>query len=70
MKKFLFVVFAFVLTLSIASVASAELKIGVVDIIRVLNESEEGKKAVAQLQSMLEERQKTLEEKQKKTAGA
>lgn len=69
MKKFLFVVFAFVLTLSIASVASAELKIGVVDIIRVLNESEEGKKAVAQLQSMLEERQKTLEEKQKKLQG-
>lgn len=69
MKKFLFVVFAFVLTLSIASVACAELKIGVVDIIRVLNESEEGKKAVAQLQSMLEERQKTLEEKQKKLQG-
>ncbi len=45
MKKFLFVVFAFVLTLSIASVACAELKIGVVDIIRVLNESEEGKKS-------------------------
>ncbi|WP_353684897.1 OmpH family outer membrane protein [Thermodesulfovibrio sp. 3907-1M] len=66
MKRILFVFLAFVLTLSFVSVARAELKIGVVDVIRVLNESEEGKKAVGQLQNMLEERQKILEEKQKK----
>ncbi|GAB5046382.1 OmpH/Skp family outer membrane protein [Thermodesulfovibrio sp. TK110] len=66
MKKFLFVLFAFVFTLSFVSVASAELKIGVVDVFRVLNESDEGKKAVGQLQNMVEERQKILEEKQKK----
>ncbi|MGB9711163.1 MAG: OmpH family outer membrane protein [Thermodesulfovibrio sp.] len=66
MKKFLFLVVAVFLTMSFVSVARAELKIGVVDVYRVLNESEEGKKAVGQLQNMLEERQKILEEKQKK----
>jgi len=66
MKKFLIVVFAMVFALSFVSLAYADLKIGVVDLYRVLNESEEGKKSVNELQSMLESRQKTLEEKQKK----
>ncbi len=66
MKK-LFVLFLslfFLLTFSIPS--KAEVKVGVVDLYRVLNESEEGKKAVNELQSMFDSRQKTLEEKQKK----
>lgn len=66
MKKFLyfagFILFLFVFT----NYAEAELKIGVVDLFKVLNESEEGKKAVNELQSMVESRQKTLDEKQKK----
>ncbi len=66
MKKFLLILVGFILALSFVSVSHAELKIGVVDLYRVLNESEEGKKAVNELQSMLESRQKTLEEKQKK----
>ncbi|MCS7215893.1 MAG: OmpH family outer membrane protein [Thermodesulfovibrio sp.] len=66
MKKFFFAVFVMFFALSFVSVARAELKIGIVDLYRVLNESEEGKKSVNELQSMLEARQKTLEEKQKK----
>ncbi|MEN2994565.1 MAG: OmpH family outer membrane protein [Thermodesulfovibrio sp.] len=66
MRKFLFLVFIFIFTLSCVSFAHAEVKIGVVDLYRVLNESEEGKKSINELQSMFEARQKTLEEKQKK----
>ncbi len=66
MKNFLFAVVAMIFTLSFVSFAHAQLRIGVVDLYRVLNESEEGKKSVNELQNMLEARQKTLEEKQKK----
>lgn len=66
MKKIFFGVFVLVFLLYFAPVASAELKVGVVDLYRVLNESEEGKKAINELQGMLEQRQKLLEEKQKK----
>ncbi|MCS7164014.1 MAG: OmpH family outer membrane protein [Thermodesulfovibrio sp.] len=66
MRKFLFSVFTIIFTLSFVSFAHAEVKIGVVDLYRVLNESEEGKKSINELQSMFEARQKTLEEKQKK----
>ncbi len=66
MKKFLAVALSVVFVFSFVSIAEAELKVGVVDLYRVLNESEEGKKAVNELQSMLDSRQKTLEEKQKK----
>ncbi|WP_297214187.1 MULTISPECIES: OmpH family outer membrane protein [Thermodesulfovibrio] len=66
MKKILlfFLILGFIMTFYTPSYA--ELKVGVVDLYRVLNESEEGKKAVNELQSMLDSRQKTLEEKQKK----
>lgn len=66
MKRFFAVCFILVFSFIYVSVAKAELKVGVVDLYRVLNESEEGKKAVTELQNMLESRQKTLEEKQKK----
>uniref|UniRef100_A0A7C4EPB4 OmpH family outer membrane protein n=1 Tax=Thermodesulfovibrio aggregans TaxID=86166 RepID=A0A7C4EPB4_9BACT len=66
MKKISFIFFVLIFSLYFASAASAELKVAVVDLYRVLNESEEGKKAISELQSMLEQRQKTLEEKQKK----
>lgn len=66
MKKILlfFLILGFIMTFYTPSYA--ELKVGVVDLYRVLNESEEGKKAVNELQSMLDSRQKTLEEKQRK----
>lgn len=57
-------VLAFIFTLS--SFAQAEIKIGVVDLFKVLNESEEGKRSIGELQKMVDSRQKSLEEKQKK----
>lgn len=66
MKKFFLVFSVVILSFLFISPARAELKIGVVDLYRVLNESEEGKKAVSELQAMVESKQKSLEEKQKK----
>ncbi len=66
MKKFLVFFISLGLILAFTTLAKAEIKIGVVDLFKILNESEEGKKAVGELQSMVDARQKTLEEKQKK----
>jgi outer membrane protein len=66
MKKFVLVFAVVFLSILFVSSAHAELKIGVVDLYRVLNESDEGKKAVSELQGMVESKQKSLEEKQKK----
>jgi outer membrane protein len=66
MKKFVLVFAVVFLSILFVSSARAELKIGVVDLYRVLNESDEGKKAVSELQGMVESKQKSLEEKQKK----
>lgn len=66
MKKFLVFFISLGLLLAFTNMAKAEIKIGVVDLFKILNESEEGKKAVGELQSMVDSRQKTLEEKQKK----
>lgn len=66
MKKFLVLFISLGLILAFISTAKAEIKIAVVDLFKILNESEEGKKAVGELQSMVDSRQKTLEEKQKK----
>jgi len=66
MRKFITVFLSLAFVLTFVSFVKADVKIGVVDLYRVLNESEEGKKAVSELQSLLDSRQKTLEEKQKK----
>ncbi len=66
MKKFFFFFISLGFLLAFTNMAKAEIKIGVVDLFKILNESEEGKKAVGELQSMVDSRQKTLEEKQKK----
>ncbi|MCS7203207.1 MAG: OmpH family outer membrane protein [Thermodesulfovibrio sp.] len=65
-KVFVISVIIFLFLFLLQTVSWAELKIGVVDLYRVLNESEEGKKAIYELQSMLEKRQRELDEKQKK----
>lgn len=69
MRNFLVFFISLILLLIFSSHANAELKIGVVDLFKVLNESEEGKKAIGELQKMFESRQKSLEEKQKKLQG-
>lgn len=66
MKRFLIFFISLGLVLAFTTLAKAEIKIGVVDLFKILNESEEGKKAVGELQSMVDSRQKALEEKQKK----
>lgn len=64
-RSFVFIVILFFSCVFISN-AQAEIKIGVVDLFKVLNESEEGKKSINELQSMVDSRQKSLEEKQKK----
>lgn len=50
---------------AIAPAASAQpLKIGVVDLQRALNETEDGRKAKAQLKGLFDKRQKTLDQQQ------
>lgn len=66
MRKIFVIIFVSLFLLLFQGLSKAEQKIAVVDLYRVLNESEEGKKAVSELQSMLDKRQKELEEKQKK----
>ncbi len=66
MKKFISIFLSFAFIFIFVPSINAQLKIAVVDIYKVLNESEKGKKAVADLQNILESRQKILEEKQKK----
>jgi len=65
-KKFISIFLSFAFIFIFVPSINAQLKIAVVDIYKVLNESEKGKKAVADLQNILESRQKILEEKQKK----
>jgi outer membrane protein len=51
--------------LALAPAASAQqLKIGVVDLQRALNETEDGRKAKAQLKGLFDKRQKTLDDQQ------
>lgn len=66
MKRLLVFLSALALIFSLTSFAQAEVKIAVVDLFKVLNESEEGKRSIGELQKMVESRQKSLEEKQKK----
>lgn len=66
MRKIFVIIFVSLFLVLFQGLSKAEQKIAVVDLYRVLNESEEGKKAVSELQSMLDKRQKELEEKQKK----
>ena len=46
--------------------AAETLKIGIVDLFRALNESDEGKKATSELESLIKSKQAVLEEKGKK----
>lgn len=51
-------------TLGLAQVADAQPKIGVVDMQRALNETEDGRKAKDRLKKLFEKRQKTLDKQQ------
>jgi outer membrane protein len=49
---------------AVAPTASAQVKIGVVDLQRALNETEDGRKAKGQLKGLFDKRQKTLDQQQ------
>lgn len=51
--------------LPISSIASDHVKIGVIDIQKVLNESEEGKKAKSNLETLIKSKQSIIDEKGK-----
>ena len=65
MKKIAWLfVFTFMIMFAVTS-ASAEVKIGVVDLIRALNESDTGKKAKGDLEFIIKSKQVTIDEKGK-----
>jgi len=69
MKKMVLMWIAGLFLLSLAAspvlAAEASLKIGLVDLFRAVNESEQGKKAKAELESIIKSKQEALEEKGK-----
>jgi outer membrane protein len=60
-----FVLAAALFTLGQVGEASAQQKIGVVDMQRALNETEDGRKAQSRLKALFDKRQKTLDKQQK-----
>lgn len=68
MKKvlFVFVVLSFFVAFSSLSKAEATQKIGVVDMVKALNESDYGKKSIAEIENMKKSRQATIDEKGKR----
>jgi outer membrane protein len=69
MKKMVLMWIAGLFLLSLAAspvlAAEASLKIGLVDLFRAVNESDQGKKAKAELESIIKSKQEALEEKGK-----
>ncbi len=61
-----FSVMLFLLSLVSVSQAQTALKVGVVDLLTALNDSEHGKKAIAEIDAMKKSKQSTIEEKGKK----
>ncbi|MCI0469675.1 MAG: OmpH family outer membrane protein [Nitrospirae bacterium] len=67
MKRFLTfgIIGVFMAMSAVAASAAEPLKIGVVDLYKALNESESGKKAKSNLESLIKSKQAAIEEKQK-----
>lgn len=65
MKKAVWLLVFTCIILFAVTPASAEVKIGVVDLIRALNESDTGKKAKADLEFIIKSKQTTIDEKGK-----
>ena len=61
-----FTVMLFLLSFVSVSQAQTALKVGVVDLLKALNDSEHGKKAIAEIETMKKSKQSTIEEKGKK----
>lgn len=68
MKRFVFVMLAALLVCGIGPLSPAaaqDLKVGVVDLFKVLNESEAGKRAKGNLESLIKSKQAAIDEKGK-----
>ncbi|HIJ59537.1 MAG TPA: OmpH family outer membrane protein [Nitrospirae bacterium] len=67
MKRVLFLVIAFIVSVSLVNPVGAQtLKVGVVDLLKVLNDSEAGKKSILEIETSKKNKQTTIEEKGKK----
>jgi len=64
MKKTLLMAVVLVL-FAVSSVHAADMKVGIVDLMKVLNESDSGKKAKADLETLIKSKQSVLDEKGK-----
>jgi len=67
MRRFIAAVFCFslVIVFTFTAANAAELKVGVVDVFKALNESEQGKKAKVELESLIKSKQTVLEDRGK-----
>lgn len=65
MKKVAWIAVIFLLLNSTSVFAADTLKIGIINVNKVINESEEGKKAKADLELMIKSKQGAIEEKRK-----
>ena len=63
-SSFFIIALASVLLTGVATTAQAQLKIGVVDLQRAINETEDGRQAQKRLKKLFDERQKSLDGKQ------
>lgn len=59
-------VLAIIFCVSLVIPAEASIKIGVVDLLKALNESEQGKKSIAEIESLKKTKQNMIEEKGKR----
>ena len=64
MKKTLLLLIIFVL-FSVTVVHAADMKVGIVDLMKALNESDSGKKAKTDLEVLIKSKQSVLDEKGK-----
>jgi outer membrane protein len=63
-SSFFIIALASVLLTGVTTTAQAQLKIGVVDLQRAINETEDGRQAQKRLKKLFDERQKSLDSKQ------
>ncbi len=68
MRRFLTVSLVLFFLLSLVSISNAQdaIKVGVVDLLKALNESDQGKKSIAEIDSIKKSKQTTIDEKAKK----
>lgn len=64
--QFVVTIVSLILSLCLVMPAQAALKIGVVDLLKALNESEQGKKSIVEIESLKKSKQSVIEDKGKR----